>query len=373
MNMNSLSAHRFPVKPVFWIHVRPRLQGSSKSITPLRLGLHATPRRSFVDICVPAHNLLEGLHNITSLPWAATISLSAGFVFGVVRAPINFYVHIIKQRQQDIIPELAEYRLQVQNLIKRKHANLPASERREKVRAAFARFCAGTRKLRGCQNWKLLAVYVKFPVWFMMMDTLRRMTGTERGFIGLIGFGSDNNARYSEPSYFADPSLAVEGMLWFPNLQVADPNLILPFMLSATLFMCARYGQGITPISLEPRVDLANEQAKDLNSSRLHKGRIRRRRMAEVAALSAGPLTLQFPSAMLLYCISSGLCKITSLFLTRRWSLITSPKATMVSRPVVKKQQYRGPRMQELRSSRKIPKGKTQTRHFQSLVAPSIR
>ena len=76
------------------------------------------------------------------------------------------------------------------------------------------------------------------------METLRQMTGTQDGFFRLAGRsfkGSQGlELRFVDTSVVpVEHSLATEGAMWFHNLLLPDPNLILPFVLFGVLFFGA--------------------------------------------------------------------------------------------------------------------------------------
>ncbi len=105
-----------------------------------------------------------------------------------------------------------------------------------------------------------------------------------------------------------EPSLATDGMLWFPDLTAADPMLVLPFMLSGIMFLNIYSGQhrGIPGVAMTRR-------------------RIRIMRALGVVALAVGPLTLQIPTAMLLYWVSSGMFAYWQNLLIDHYMPIKSP------------------------------------------------
>ena len=353
LTIRSLRAPIFPPKPTHNAVLRQRLHRSSPSFLPNTRGFHATSSRSFPDVCIPVHSTLENLHRITGLPWAATISVSAALVFSFTRAPIAYYIHEILQRQRDLVPHLVKARLKLKNRVMREDAHRTAAEREKRLNGLFDDACTVVRKSHNCQHWKLWLVFTKFPVWYVMMETIRRMTGTEEGFIGFVrsAMGKRDCSGFLEPSAFVDPSLATEGVLWFPNLQEADPYLILPFILSAILFIRAQQGRGSIDVVFEPRMeDIAKEHAKDPETPNLRKNKLRRQRIAAVLALAAGPATLQFPSAMLLYWITTSVYEDCTALILQKWMPARDHRTPLTMRPDVKKQQYRGPRMQDLRS-----------------------
>jgi inner membrane protein COX18 len=128
------------------------------------------------------------------------------------------------------------------------------------------------------------------------------MCGANQGWFGmLVGWGNGASDS-SSPAGTVDgvitgdglvapspigieESLATEGALWFPNLLEADPQLVLPFMLSASILLNLF---GHQRIALGP-------------------WQTRFRRGMGVAALCVGPIMMHVPSALLLYWVSSSL------------------------------------------------------------------
>ena len=364
LTIRSLRAPTFPSKLTYNAVLRQRLHRSTPSFAPNTRGLHATSSRSFLDVCIPAHSILENLHSIAGLPWTAAITVTATIIFSWIQGPIAYYIHGILQRQRDIDPQLVEARLKLENKVMREDAHKTAAERVKRLNGLFNDACTRVRKSHNCQHWKLWLVFTRFPVWYVMMETIRRMTGTEESFIGLVRsvMGKRDYSGFTEPSAFVEPSLATEGVLWFTDLSRADPYLILPFILSATLLIRARRGYGSINVVFEPRMeDIAKEHAKDPKTPSFRKKKLRRQRIAEVLALAAGPATLQFPSAMLLYWITTNVYEVSTALLLQKWMPARAHRTPLTLRPDVKKQQYRGPRMQDLRSPKK---GKSKLPHL---------
>lgn len=189
----------------------------------------------------------------------------------------------------------------------------------------------------GCRLWKNYLPLMQLPIWLLMVETLRGMAGTRKGLLGLmlptelVGNVNELDATpelaavgMPEAGIFAaeltgekslveavvpvEPSLATEGMLWFPDLMVADPMLLLPFMLSGTLFL-----------------NIYSGQQRGIPGVAITQGRIRLIRALGVVALAAGPLTLQMPTAMLLYWVSSGMLAYGQNLLIDYYMPIKSP------------------------------------------------
>ncbi|KAI4289449.1 MAG: hypothetical protein L6R35_001282 [Caloplaca aegaea] len=207
----------------------------------------------------------------------------------------------------------------------------------------------------GTQRWKSFLGYLQIPVWLMVIETIRRMCGDREGFLGMIRdrfFGSQSGSTLNyqedmsklespetnsetmggmdmisppiggipvgiaeEPLIPLEPALATEGMLWFPNLLLPDPNLMLSFVLSgsllANIFYQERYSRkrGWMPGPIQRGFGHA----------------------FKIAALAVGPLTLSFPSAVHLYLISSSLFGLTNTILLK--TFLPIPTTLQTTKP----------------------------------------
>jgi inner membrane protein COX18 len=133
------------------------------------------------------------------------------------------------------------------------------------------------------------------------------MCGTHSGLLGLLV----TNPFTSQPSIdpdaprdaalsslvdspptasYVDPALATEGALWFPNLLLPDPHLLLPFILSGTLFLNIHLTTRRSPLA-----PAATPFQRRLTTT------------LKVVALAIGPATLNVPAGMLVYWTSSAL------------------------------------------------------------------
>ncbi|KAL9027428.1 MAG: hypothetical protein Q9196_004047 [Gyalolechia fulgens] len=112
------------------------------------------------------------------------------------------------------------------------------------------------------------------------------------------------------PAVPIEPSLATEGALWFPDLLVPDPHLILPFILSATMFANISYQErtakktGLTPGAFQRRLGNA----------------------FKIVVLAVGPLTLAVPSAIHVYWISSSAFALASNIVLNWYSPTVQPR-----------------------------------------------
>lgn len=170
-----------------------------------------------------------------------------------------------------------------------------------------------------------------------MIESIRGLVGAREGILRLA-FGNDA-AMVKMPEVLSsagdkieasvvglvdkipiDPALTTEGIFWFQDLTVPDPQLILPFVLSATIFANMIPKHYLTGAPKPPKVDLPLPQ-RVLG------------RLMKIFALAIGPLTLGMPSGLLLYWISSS-----SLSLVQAWGLDVwkpMPKSVKPCKPPV--------------------------------------
>ena len=106
-----------------------------------------------------------------------------------------------------------------------------------------------------------------------------------------------------------EPSLATEGILWFPNLLIAEPYGILSIILTCSIWANVGYAeQKARPVSPEPS-----------------KWRQRLTRGFFVLGIGVGFATLQLPSAMLFYWISSSASALCFSVLLEKYRPLPRP------------------------------------------------
>ena len=144
-------------------------------------------------------------------------------------------------------------------------------------------------KRHNCSLWNGLWPLIQVPIWLTAIETLRKMCGKESGLLGMMTarFRGTESAVVETgiptTGIPIEQSFATEGALWFPDLLAADPQMVLPFMLSGAILL-----------------NLSNAGGTTLWQKRL-------KRSLGLVGLALGPLTLQIPSAMLIYWISSSM------------------------------------------------------------------
>ncbi|KAL8733379.1 MAG: hypothetical protein Q9166_002203 [cf. Caloplaca sp. 2 TL-2023] len=243
----------------------------------------------------------------------------------------------------------------------------------------------------GTQRWKSFLPYLQFPIWLTAIETIRRMAGAPEGLVGLVQKSvtwnepedplfdrKETKARSTSPENglqnedLEDPlsvddsmpsnvldapvvpveaSLATEGMLWFPDLLLPDPQLYLPFILSAILFV------NIAHVQSTARKLGAKQTAFQRRLGNTFK----------IVAFAVGPMTLSMPSAIHLYWISSSVCALGYNMLMNWYSPITKGvqpcKERRFERHTVEQMALMSAKAKEIREARdRKEKEKHQTR-----------
>ena len=287
---------------------RPVFLKSAKRLQSHRRGFRASPRHLFLDECISStHTLITGLHTVTGLPWAASLPLTAVLIRLTIIGPIAAYGQVISTRRNDIFPLLYAWRATITKNVMRSHMAEGPVACQKIIEKKSREKGVEIRRRMGLQYWKSSLNWVQLPVFLVVIETIRKMCDTRDGLLGLIMKApkSDTDSESAEGaqafvSPYFEQSLSTEGILWFPDLLVPDPALILPFALSATLFSNLFYYDSKAKAAGLPR----------------GKWQIRLQRTLKPMALAIGPATLGMPSGMHIYWLSSSLCAlIQNIFL----------------------------------------------------------
>ncbi|KAK3293501.1 uncharacterized protein B0H64DRAFT_215113 [Chaetomium fimeti] len=324
-----------------------------------------------------SQTLLTTIHSTTGTPWYVSIPLFALTLGLLTRVPTTIYSRRVLARRVRLFPlGMAS--------VARAHADVAAAARgggsrprgaqlQEMVKVAVQREGKLRARRWEVQGWKDWApALMVFPVWVVGIEGLRRMCGGPKGVLGALIYGPDAGKAVGEgaaaggvagqvpvpgatatapvvgvdvvspatgqegilgalPTYVAEPSMATEGCLWFPDLTVADPLHVLPFVLSAMLLL-----------NVVPRTQMAWRQLLGLETppetwTGNTKWRLRMQRALFVVALAIGPLTINLPAALHLYWITSA--TLTKLYTTVISKLMPLPQnvrpATREGMPLV--------------------------------------
>jgi inner membrane protein COX18 len=266
----------------------PRSKLSARSFS-------STPSHSAVldTACGTTFTIIDTIHSTTGLSWAITLPLTALLVRTVIVFPIALWgqSHINKLLQ--INPVIRAWRPVFQHRIMAKHSHRGAIKCHMMLSTEMRKKQKEIHKSFGLKRWPAYSSLIQLPVWLLVIETIRKMCGTREGLLGMAATSwSSAPATGVEPVAASVPlveSLATEGALWFPNLLASDPQLVLPFVLSGTMFA-----------NIYSSHQEAKREGKD------GKWSTRLSRVLMTLALAIGPLTLHVPSAMLVYWITSA-------------------------------------------------------------------
>ena len=217
-----------------------------------------TTGRPFLDECLSqTHTLISGIHGMTGLPWAATIPLFTFLVRIFLHLPLSTYCYKLDVKRLELYKES---RIAVEDNARPDDREKSPQERQRIKDKAVNLLWRRMVKQNKVQYWKAYFLYLNMPIWVTIMETIRRMTGTEDGMLSLIAkpLTAQQGKQDLEPVTIMDelvpiePSLATEGMLWFDNLMIPDPLSILPFVLSGFVYLMYSARKGIIDFQLPP-------------------------------------------------------------------------------------------------------------------------
>ncbi|WEW55418.1 hypothetical protein PRK78_000849 [Emydomyces testavorans] len=251
-----------------------------------------------------AHNLLEGVHSATGLPWAASIPLTAVLVRLTVAMPLQVWALSHSRRMKKLDPLLIGWGRFFQGAVM---ADATKNRIFLTPRAAELQSQRLLRKKRKelykrwkIHRWTRYAPWFQLPVWLAMMESIRRMVGTSGGLLSIIQSWVEKSPNTLNVPI--DQSLSTEGALWFPDLLAADPHGVLPVILAATVFTNVTWGwKTKTPEEIS-KLPYKKEKIMAHGLGVL-------KRTFQASALLLWPVMTmsQVPAGMLIYWISSTL------------------------------------------------------------------
>ncbi|KAI1506659.1 hypothetical protein F5X99DRAFT_11983 [Biscogniauxia marginata] len=391
--LRSLRAGSSSLSPLVWSRLRP----SSGPFFPLRPGSHQRKRAFHTPailstIVQGTPDLLVSIHAATHTPWFLTIPLIALGVNLVFRLPFSVYSQKILQRRGRCNTVLQAWSSRIQLDVRRE--GVAPVRREQEVRSRFEKARTRLYRTLGLQSWRLWSSIPGLPFWILAIDAVRRLCGGPRGLLASLVLGPGNvdsrgssttvegspeaassstagdsivDASAVDPSTASvgqvlDPSLITEGCLWFPDLTVADPYHVLPFLLSAFLVanILPRSRDGIRDLfGLEPaakkRTSLSLPEQK---ITRRQRGYLALRRGLLLAGALVGPATVDLPAALHLYWLSSSAANLALVAILNRLMPLKLPSVEIckgVEVPIIKPQRDQ----REAPSKRRLQQQKT--------------
>jgi inner membrane protein COX18 len=279
------------------------------------------------------HDALQTLHTSTGLSWSTTLPLAAVIV-RLSLLPLTLRVRNQTKRQLALSP-LIKTRLSL--LAADEHVRSVTLQQRglaidSSLKRSFSKrrqnVISDLWRKAGVKPWMPLATTlgVQFPIWLLVIETIRRMSGTSHGLLGFIAasinslkesiLGTKNLTEVVSSNGAIDtvesaqliplePSFASEGTLWFSNLLLPDPEIYLPFMLSALMFTSISMSSSAKPFpALKSSGKGDDATIVSLEQPRKKKSSIMVN-VLKLLALAIGPLTVMVPSGVLWYWVSS--------------------------------------------------------------------
>lgn len=269
---------------------------------------HATSQPRFLDTCFEqTYTILNGLHTLTGLPWVVTLPLAGLGVKILIVGPFSIISHNSTRRRLALQPLRHAWAHHLRKEILTKYAASGPKVCHRALSRALVQNLKEIDTRMGTQMWKGLIPWAQVPVFLVVIETIRRMSGTHDGLLGLLskaitranpGDESTGHGLMQDSAVPMVHSLAEEGALWFPNLLIPDPISVLPFLLSGTILI---------------NIFLQRRQAIEL-------GKWGRRFLNNITVLGfmVGPLTMQLPAAMHIYWLSTSIFAIgQNLFLQK--------------------------------------------------------
>ncbi|KAI1172993.1 hypothetical protein F4777DRAFT_480160 [Nemania sp. FL0916] len=330
-------------------HLRPSYNITQTQSSPFQHIYHG--RRSFhwasawSNVVDTTEHLIVGVHELMGHPWFLVIPFISCAVGIVFRTPFLMRNQEIAQRRIALVPLMrawnARNRRDVMESVPKDILRLRtvdpvlliAKKAQIRQRQTQRRIY---RKL-GLQTWRVWAnTLVSFPVWLSVIAGVRQLCQGSRGVAESnaaidsaavttaslppdfvtdsfdAGFPAASSAvEAASTAAGVDPSLTIEGCLWFTDLTVADPYHILPLALSCAMLYNVLQG---SKIKLSDRVRIVLGHAPSVpppgTQGGLALGLVARAQSAIhlvivcVAAL-IGPLTMTVPAAIHLYWLAS--------------------------------------------------------------------
>jgi len=227
------------------IHRGNRSYSDSTSSTPIFQGLYSSLSESAPVL--QSQQLLELIHDHTSLPWWATIVAGTVSLRFIVTFPLSAYQHYIFGKVENLKPEMEGLMKQLKTETAVAIKKFKWTEKQTKL--AFNR-SAKTQwnKLivrENCHPFKAsILLWAQIPLWVCMSVGLRNMT-----------MMMPAQTTEAQLLYY---SLSNEGFGWIPNLTDVDHSFILPVVMVLTnlaiiqlqvatrVTPTSRFGRGVT-------------------------------------------------------------------------------------------------------------------------------
>ncbi|KAK0747481.1 hypothetical protein B0T21DRAFT_343261 [Apiosordaria backusii] len=336
---------------------------SPASSTPLRPGTRLLQQRlnvttqpqnrsfsvvSYFDTAIhTTQDYLLFLHSSLGIPWYLAIPLFAISLNMLLRLPSQLYIHDLYHRRAKLNP-LNKAFMRHEYVTKERGKNNKLDQSLKQIPVLAHNAHNKFLKRWKLQPWRAVtANLANFPLWLLGIEAIRRQSTATGGLLGtILDWFREKKTAEIDPVELANSAIkrappapldgpvldstmneaisqagevgqhmassvantmpAMEGILWIPDLALADPYYILPFTLSAALVanqwpknseQWRRLLGGTAPIQTDP----------DTPSQARFKQRLMLAgaRLNLLFSILVGPLTIGLPAAMHLYWITT--------------------------------------------------------------------
>ncbi|XP_077869134.1 cytochrome c oxidase assembly protein COX18, mitochondrial-like [Saccoglossus kowalevskii] len=229
---------------------------------------------------------IEYIHNATHFPWWLAIIASTIAMRTVLHLPLGIMMQRILARMEITQPKInGQVEIVKQQLeIMAKNEGWQESYKAERYQNEVKDIVRHYHKSEKCNPWRsLIPVSVHVITWMEMTQALGQMSGGSPTV-----FGTQMDVDFI-------PEFLNQGALWFSNMTVPDPYLILPTMLCIS--------------------NLALIEMWNLRRGPETKTQQRVKFILRGVSISMLPLASILPASIQLYWLTSSLCGIAQFFL----------------------------------------------------------
>ncbi|KAL3472765.1 hypothetical protein BJX99DRAFT_249401 [Aspergillus californicus] len=295
-------------------------------ITPLRQvrRFHQTRPAPFINEALEVStSFVHGVHSISHLPWALSLPLTAFLVRMGVALPLQIFTKAQGRKDGELAPILQSWRHHYEQQAKRKKSStgspLLRSEAKRLVSEEVKQQHRVLRQRWGVYRFWKPASFLQMPVWIMIMESIRGMSGNDKGFLSYLRslFDPSFSPAGNTPHLAVEPSLATEGALWFPDLLAGDHTGLLPIVLGVSIL--ANVGTGFKVPALKEIADMPRlELVKNSSLFTI-------RTIIQGLAVYVGYASYshEMPTALLLYWITSTNIATLQSFLLQKYMFPT--------------------------------------------------
>ncbi|XP_032228236.1 cytochrome c oxidase assembly protein COX18, mitochondrial isoform X2 [Nematostella vectensis] len=163
--------------------------------------------------------VLEAIHTWTHLPWWATIIGVTVVLRTCITLPLAIRQNKLVAKIELLQPtlQMMTEALKHREAVECKRAGKTVEEFEKRFKKKQRRMMYELYQGEGCNPIKMfLLPWIQLPLWILISLSLRSMTGTSY------------SQRNSGDLPVLCPEMASEGALWFPDLLVPDPTIMIP-------------------------------------------------------------------------------------------------------------------------------------------------